>query len=454
MPYTKRRLCVRRCLDELIERVNFIKPAYVMDAGTFTNSKTVLPALINVAVIEKKMSIDRPPEPAAKAKCRADHTAAEQALMAACTALPLITRDTIRGSLASPLSRISPAIAMPLRRRLKSETWDSASLFLMDIVGFTTICSSLSSTKISDMLHRFFKRVDIGLSIFGMVLIDIIGDAYLAMNIADVHYEKAVRFAIFCINAADKTLIDMDNPSLGTLQVRAAVHSGDLHSIVLDTSPFRYTLVGPSLAVVKFLESNGKAGAVHCSAAVIALINREEEEEAVKIISLKSMAESFIKKVIKKESRMDIMQLSVSPYKTLVLDAFSVSPVYSASLECNNYSQTYLVYERRITTLAGEVVVCPCTLRFLKISNRFCLVFGFDSTELRNFRMLCGPGTDFAKCAAAFRDVFEFRNKGFISTPLYTKTGTVAGTMGISLSYYPGTTDKSGVCMLCHRIGA
>ena len=449
MSYTKRRLCIRRCLDELIERVNFIKPAYVMDTETFTNSKTILPAFVNVAVVEKKMSIDHPPEPAAKAKCRADHATAERALMGTCTVLPLVTRDTIRGTLASPLSRVSPTIAMPLRRRLKSETWDSASLFLMDIVGFTTICSTLSSTKTSDMLHRFFKRVDIGLSIFGMVLIDIIGDAYLAMNIIDVHYEKTLRFAIFCINAADKTLIDTDDPSLGTLQVRTAVHSGDLHSIVLDTSPFRYTLVGPSLAVVKFLETHGKAGAVHCSAAVIALINQEEEED----ISLKSMANNFMKGVIKKESRMDIMQLSVSPYKTLVLDAFSVSPVYSASLEVNIHSQTYLVYERRITTLAGEVVVCPCSLRFLKISNRFCLVFGFDPAELRNFRMLCGPGTDFAKCAAAFREVFEFRKKAFISTPLYTKTGNTAGMMGISLSYHAGV-DKmpSGVCMRCHRI--
>jgi hypothetical protein len=306
------------------------------------------------------------------------------------------------------------------------------------------------------MLQRFFRRVDIGLSIFNMVLVDIIGDAYLAINFTELHYEKTVRFAIFCINAADKTLIDIDDPKRGTIQIRAAVHSGDLHSIVLETSPFRYTLIGPSLAAVKFLETEGRPGAVHCSSAVIALINQ----------IVPSITESLVSNLIKPDNRLharvsrtDSMQLVVSPFKTLLLQDSPTESVYSDSIRSNQNTQTFLVQERRVLTSNGSVVVCALTMRFLKVSNTFNNVFGFGPGELRNFRMLCGPRTDTKECMAAFRDAFEMRKTKHVSTVLYNKKGDAVGFMGITFSYYNGsetTSGKadSGVGISCCRIGS
>ena len=449
MPYTKHRQCVKTCIDEFMDHVHPIKPAYVMDK---TFNETDKHHLLKLAdpMDKPHLTITHAAEPAAKAKCRAELTAAEEALNR--EGLPAISKDTIRTTPAPPMSRVSPVVAMPLRRRLKSESWDCASVFLMDIAGFTTICSSLTCSKITDMLQRFFRRVDIGLSIFNMVLVDIIGDAYLAINFTEVHYEKTVRFAIFCINAADKTLIDTDDPKRGTIQIRAAVHSGDLHSIVLETSPFRYTLIGPSLAAVKFLETEGRPGAVHCSSAVIALINQID-----KIVP--SIAESLVSNLIKQDNRLharvsrtDSMQLTVSPFKILVLQESPTESVYSASIKSNQNTQTLLVQERRVLASNGSVVVCATTMRFLKISNAFNNAFGFDPGELRNFRMLCGPRTDTKECMAAFHDAFEMRKTKHVSTVLYNKKGDTVGFMGITFSYYNGSAD-SGVSISCCRIG-
>lgn len=170
----------------------------------------------------------------------------------------------------------------------------------------------------------------------------------------------------------------------------------------------------------------------------------------------------------KTASRAEVMQLSVSPYKQLLLDGnVSIAPQYGAAFECAHNTQTYLVYEHRVITPDGTVVFCPFTLRFIKISNTFCSLFGFEVGELRNFRMLCGPKTNCIECFAIIRDAFETRTKKRISIVLYTKAGEVAGTMGLALSYHAGTPAlevitqietptkflDAGVSVACYKIG-
>jgi class 3 adenylate cyclase len=339
---------------------------------------------------------------------------------------------TVLDSVIAPFHKLSIPDSAPIlsgdppRQQLEPKTWDSASLFLMDVAGYTTICSQLSSIKAIDMIQRFFYQVDAGLGIFGMKLMDIIGDAYLAMNTGPTHYEQTVRFAIFCIKTANETLIDEDNPSLGYLQVRTAVHSGSMHSIVLDASPFRYTVLGPAMAIVRILETGGNTKAVHCSAAVISLMHEDAAKKKLDIDTPSKKRLPLVHTVA--------IQLLVSPHKTLTLNTLSVSAAYREEFEGHNNTQTYLVYEHPLTLKTGEVVLCPFTLKFIKVSTRFCLFFGFRVDELHSFRMLCGPKTDFQACTKELRNTFEFRNKGLLSTIMYNKSGTMTGAMTITLS--------------------
>lgn len=315
--------------------------------------------------------------------------------------------------------RLSDMYITPVRQPLIPKTWDSASVFLLNVKDFTTICSLMTPQKSKVLLQRFFERVDSGLEIYGMELMDIMRDTYLAMNGGDKHHEKTVQFAIFCINAAQTTFVDADNPSLGTVHIRTAVHSGKVHSIVLYASPFRYTLVGPSIAIVKFLENEGHAGAVHCSAAVIDNIRLAP-----------------------------IGNIIISPHKTMTLNAPTASPAYQDEFEKNKDTQTYLVYHRRLSLEAGDVMLCAYTLKFLKVSTSFCRFFRFRPRELQSFRMLCGPDTDIPLCKQEFRNAFEFRKEGYLSTVLYTKSGTAIDTITMVLTHH-NDKQKGGCCGVC-----
>lgn len=260
----------------------------------------------------------------------------KQSVFASASAGAPFRQHNTADSAIVPIRQLSiPDSASVIRQQLEPKTWDSASLFLMDVAGYTTICSQLSSIKAIDMLQRFFYQVDTGLATFGMKLMDIIGDAYLAMNTGPTHYEQTVRFAILCIKTANDTLIDEDNPSLGYLQVRTAVHSGSMHSIVLNASPFRYTVLGPAMAIVRILETDGHTKAVHCSAAVIALMQEDAEKKKLDIDAPSK----------KRLPPVHTKQLLVSPHKILTLNTQSVSAAYREEFEGHNNTQTYLVYQ-------------------------------------------------------------------------------------------------------------
>jgi class 3 adenylate cyclase len=333
---------------------------------------------------------------------------------------------TLQPRKTGPVRSASETALLPFRQVLEPKTWDSASLFLMDVAGFTTTCSKMPSIKSIDMLQRFFKQVDSGLSTYGMELLEITGDAYMAMNTKPMHYEQTVRFAIFCIKTAQNTLIDEDNPSMGKLQVRTAVHSGNMHSIVLDSSPFRYTVLGPSMTIVKNLETDGHTGAVHCSAAVITLMHTDAIQKNADTAPMDKNIN------VVPTAAMDLL---ASPHKTLTLNTQSVSAAYKEEFQRHSNTTTFLVYEHPLPLESGKVVLCPFTLKFLKISSCFCSFFGFQVDELRSFRMLCGPNTNLLQCTKEFKNTFELRKKRHVSTVLYTKNGAMTGIMNIALSY-------------------
>jgi class 3 adenylate cyclase len=468
MDFKGKGLRIRRNIDELTRRMKFLNPTYTTQTPDIFISPEQSIQKTCVAIVEtaravndgsKKLSLPHLPEPIHRTITRTQKTNTEQMMICDIDTSQIIKQDTLRSRLSPTLSRVSTVIAKPMRRRLNSETWEDASIFLMDIVSFTTICSSMSNIKSTDMLQRFFRRVDVGLTIFGMTLIDIIGDAYMAINTTDTHPERTVRFAIFCINAASKTLIDTENPSRGKIQIRAAVHSGNIHSMVLETTPFRYTIIGPSLEIVKFLETNGKAGMVHCSAAVISKINNTSNDTDLYETNVDSIRKNA-KPII--FTRMDAMQLSVTQFNILSLDVKISIPEYINSLKTNNETYTYLIQERRLITSIGEVIVCPYTLRFIRNSIRFCDIFEFQPHELRNIRMLSGPRTDIKSFTAALKSVFESRQKDFTTSFLYKKNGDTVGIMAITLTYQAKSSGSdengekwildSGVCILCSRI--
>jgi len=148
-------------------------------------------------------------------------------------------------------------------RPVEPERKDCVTIFFSDIVGFTTISSSLDPEKVSTMLHRLYTAFDELSSAHRIFKVETIGDAYMAVTnlVEDQHNDHAVRmarFAVGAIQAARNTLIDLDNPSLGSVRIRVGLHSGPVVANVVGTRNKRYCLFGDSVNTASRMESNSE----------------------------------------------------------------------------------------------------------------------------------------------------------------------------------------------------
>ena len=159
-----------------------------------------------------------------------------------------------------------------------------ASLFFSDVVGFTTISSTLSASKVSRMLDRLFKQMDRLAYLHGVQKVDVVGDAYIAAtnfteDQPDDHAARLARFAIDAAAAAEAVPIDEDDPAgLGCLRVRVGLHCGPVSAIVAERAALKYTLIGETARIASNMESTGAAGRVHCSAPAARLIAHQAHD--------------------------------------------------------------------------------------------------------------------------------------------------------------------------------
>ena len=105
------------------------------------------------------------------------------------------------------------------------------TVFFSDIENYTKISSSLTPMKVSDLLGRLYTRFDNLSKKYGVKKVETIGDAYMAVtNLTEDqssdHAKRIAEFSLAAIDAANDTLIDMDDPDRGYLRIRCGFASG------------------------------------------------------------------------------------------------------------------------------------------------------------------------------------------------------------------------------------
>jgi len=161
------------------------------------------------------------------------------------------------------------AEALRAGRKVEPENHECVTIFFSDIVGFTDISSALDPLKISDMLDRLYNSFDSLSHYHNVFKVETIGDAYMAVtNLTKEqpdHCKRITMFAADAISVANQTLIDVDDPSKGHVNIRVGFHSGPVVSNVVGSRNPRYCLFGDTVNTASRMESNSDVNRIHCS---------------------------------------------------------------------------------------------------------------------------------------------------------------------------------------------
>mmetsp|Transcript_34623 Transcript_34623/g.55852 ORF Transcript_34623/g.55852 Transcript_34623/m.55852 type:complete len:520 (+) Transcript_34623:2-1561(+) len=177
---------------------------------------------------------------------------------------------------------------------------ECVTIFFSDIVGFTDISSTLPPEKVSQMLDRLYTSFD-GLSTeHNIFKVETIGDAYMAVtNLVedqdDDHALRIAHFAIHAVEAAASTLIDLDNASMGNIEIRVGFHSGPVVANVVGSRNPRYCLFGDTVNTASRMESNSKASRIQCSERSAVILKHQMKASGIKSLRINSRGEIPIK---------------------------------------------------------------------------------------------------------------------------------------------------------------
>jgi len=161
------------------------------------------------------------------------------------------------------------------QRRIADELEEVTVLF-SDIVGFTSLASSVPTADVISMLDTLFSSFDRLTDSHGVYKVETIGDAYMVVAGLDGgsranHAERAIGMAADMIAVAGAVTM----PNGAPLQIRVGLHSGPAYAGVVGSKRPRFCLFGDTVNVASRMESTSFPQCIHLSDATRACYERQ-----------------------------------------------------------------------------------------------------------------------------------------------------------------------------------
>jgi class 3 adenylate cyclase len=169
------------------------------------------------------------------------------------------------------------AEALSAGRFVEPQTFPVVTVFFSDIVNFTQLSANFSALKVMHLLDRLYTLFDGLVNEHNLFKVETIGDSYMAVgnlrdDQANEHVARVAAFAIDAVAAAATVLADEEDPSAGTIAIRAGFHCGPVVASVVGRSVPRYCLFGDTVNTASRMETCSEPGQVTLSDDAAALL--------------------------------------------------------------------------------------------------------------------------------------------------------------------------------------
>ena len=148
-----------------------------------------------------------------------------------------------------------------------ADAHEEVTVLFSDLVGFTTLSARLPPGEVVDLLGRIFSRCDDLVDQLGLEKIKTIGDAYMAVGGVPMarpdHAAAATELALGMLDV----VAEEGRRSGVSLGVRVGLHTGPVVAGVIGKRKFAFDLWGDTVNTASRMESYGRPGAIHVSAA-------------------------------------------------------------------------------------------------------------------------------------------------------------------------------------------
>jgi class 3 adenylate cyclase len=161
---------------------------------------------------------------------------------------------------------LPPSIAeRVLRGEQVNDSYDNAAVLFLDLVGFTTMSSSMAPDDVVTLLSQIFTAFDTIVANHDLMKIKTIGDSYMAVAFGEQPMLGCEQRAANCALDMLKAVSHVVSPTGSPIQARIGLHVGPVTAGIIGTQRMQYDVWGDTVNVASRMESHGEPGRVHVS---------------------------------------------------------------------------------------------------------------------------------------------------------------------------------------------
>lgn len=164
---------------------------------------------------------------------------------------------------------LPPSIAdRVLRGEAVNDSFDIAAVMFMDLVGFTTMSSTMAPDEVVMLLSGIFTACDAIVAKHGLMKIKTIGDSYMSVAFDNDVVGSSAQAAC--------EMLRMMTEHYPQIRVRIGLHCGPVTAGIIGTERLQYDVWGDTVNVASRMESSGEPGRIHVSGEVAKRLHSEE----------------------------------------------------------------------------------------------------------------------------------------------------------------------------------